>query len=89
MPPILALPNFWSSPVFVPTPFNAESPYLAEFLVGVVENSSSYFDQGADMHAFKFTIQSSPETAPDSPPCQQRSPETAGDITRLTPLGLL
>ena len=30
-----------------------------------------------------------PETAPDSPPCQQRSPETAGDITRLITLGLL
>jgi len=30
-----------------------------------------------------------PETAPDSPPCQQRSPETAGDISHLIPLGLL
>ena len=30
-----------------------------------------------------------PKTAPDSPPCQQRSHETAGDITRLIPLGLL
>jgi len=30
-----------------------------------------------------------PETAPDSSACQQRSPETAGDITRLIPLGLL
>ena len=30
-----------------------------------------------------------PETAPDSPLCQQKSPETAGDVTRLIPLGLL
>ena len=34
-------------------------------------------------------LQPYPETAPDSPPRQQTSPETAGDITHLIPLGLL
>ena len=60
----------------------------------VVRDLGVYLDSELSMKHHVNKIASAlllpgPETALDSPLCQQRNPETAGDITRPIPLGLL